>query len=186
MKYSYIKPRSKSLFTPEIQLLVVFFGITIFMLLTTYLFLLFKDYRFTQDRLDIIELREETIVEIELIKDKIMFIQEEKALSESIFTKNTVLKDSIANMFDLVPVRITLSEVKLLENGLILYGVTPNKDIYNFMLQAPLRSIFHRTYSSFYPAKNGWLRFVSTNYVDKEDAMPEQELEDVEDVEYED
>lgn len=196
MKYSYIKPRKKSLFTPEMQLLGVFFGITIFMLLTTYLFLVFKDYRFTQDRMQIIELREEAAIEIDLIEKKILFIQEEKALSENIFTKNTVLKDSISNMFDLVPQRITLSEAKLLENGLILYGITPNKDIYNFMLQAPLRSIFHRTYSSFYPAQNGWLKFVSTNYVDKEeenfkvpskeDSQDEETEEEYEDIEYED
>ena len=196
MKYSYIKPRKKSLFTPEMQLLGVFFGITIFMLLTTYLFLVFKDYRFTQDRMQSIELREEAATEIDLIEKKILFIQEEKALSENIFTKNTVLKDSISNMFDLVPQRITLSEAKLLENGLILYGITPNKDIYNFMLQAPLRSIFHRTYSSFYPAQNGWLKFVSTNYVDKEeenfkvpskeDSQDEETEEEYEDIEYED
>ncbi|MBC8237270.1 MAG: hypothetical protein H8E76_03480 [Helicobacteraceae bacterium] len=190
MIYSYIKPRKKSLFTPELQLLSVFFGITVFMLLGTYLFLLFKDYRFTQDRLEIIELREETAREIELIEKSIVFIQEEKVLSETIFTKNTVLKDSISNMFDLVPQRITLSEAKLLEDGLILYGITPNKDIYNFMLQAPLRSIFHRTYSSFHPAQNGWLHFVSTNYVDKEEETllkPQEEktANDEEETEYE-
>jgi hypothetical protein len=171
MKYSYIKPRRKSFFTPEMQLLGVFFGISIFMLLSTYLFLVFKDYRFTQDRKDVIALREETSKEIDIIRERILFIQEEKALSESIYTKNTVLKDSISNMFDLVPQRITLSEAKLLENGLIFYGITPNKDVYNFMLQAPLRSIFHKTYSSFYPAENGWLRFVSTNYIDKSQEM---------------
>jgi len=191
MIYSYIKPRKKSLFTPEMQLLSIFFGITIFMLLGTYLFLLFKDYRFTQDRSEIIELREETSMEIDLIEKSIIYIQEEKVLSETVFTKNTVLKDSISNMFDLVPQRITLSEAKLLEDGLILHGVTPNKDIYNFMLQAPLRSIFHRTYSSFYPAENGWLHFVSTNYVDKEKDIvtkPEEEVEEniEEEIEYED
>ena len=192
MMYSYIKPRKKSLFTPEMQLLSIFFGITIFMLLGTYLFLLFKDYRFTQDRLEIIELREEASMEIDLIEKSIVSIQEEKVLSETIFTKNTVLKDSISNMFDLVPQRITLSEAKLLENGLVLYGITPNKDIYNFMLQAPLRSIFHRTYSSFHPAENGWLHFVSTNYVDKEEELimkPQeeetQEDENEEEIEYE-
>ena len=191
MMYSYIKPRKKSLFTPEMQLLSIFFGITIFMLLGTYLFLLFKDYRFTQDRSEIIELREETSMEIDLIEKSIIYIQEEKVLSETVFTKNTVLKDSISNMFDLVPQRITLSEAKLLEDGLILHGVTPNKDIYNFMLQAPLRSIFHRTYSSFYPAENGWLHFVSTNYADKEEDIvtkPEEEVEEniEEEIEYED
>jgi hypothetical protein len=102
------------------------------------------------------------------MEKEIELIQKESLLAESIFTKNEVLKDSIINMFDLVPQRITLSEAKLLDKGLILYGITPNKDVYNFMLQAPLRSIFHRTYSSFYPAKNGWILFVSTNYIDTE------------------
>ena len=186
MKYSYIKPNRKSLFTPEVQLMSVFFGITIFMLLLTYLFLVFKDYRFSQDRIDIIENKAEVDAEITLIEKRIRFIQEESALSESVFTKNTVLKDSISNMFDLVPQRITLSEAKLLENGLILYGITPNKDVYNFMLQAPLRSIFHRTYSSFYPAQNGWLRFVSTNYVDKEEVVVKEETKEDEDENMED
>ncbi len=171
MKFSYIKPRKKSIFTPEFQLLSVFFGITILMLLFTYSFLVFKDYRFAQDKIDIINEIENINLNIDDMEKRITFIQKQSVLSEDIFTKNTVLKDSISNMFDLVPSRITLSEAKLLENGLILYGVTPNKDVYDFMLQAPLRSIFHRTYSSFYPAKNGWLRFVSTNYIDKEDEL---------------
>jgi len=179
MKYSYIKPRRKSLFTPEMQLLSVFFGITIIMLVFTYLFLLFKDYRFTQDKLNIVAQKELLNVEIKKMEDRIVFIQKEEDLSEKIFTKNTVLKDSISNMFDLVPERITLSEATLLEDGLILYGITPSRDVYSFMLQAPLRSIFHRTYSSFYPAQNGWLRFVSTNYIDKEEeVIPEEEVDD--------
>jgi hypothetical protein len=39
------------------------------------------------------------------------------------------------------------------------------------MLNAPLRSIFHKTYSSFYPADGGWLRFVSTNRMDKDELV---------------
>ena len=74
-----------------------------------------------------------------------------------------------------------------MQDGLVLYGITPNKDVYNFMLQAPLRSIFHRTYSSFYPEKNGWLRFVSTNYIDQTDEAAEmQTKEQREEVERED
>ena len=192
MKYSYIRPRKKSIFTPEIQLLIVFFGITISMLFLTYFFLLFKDYRFTQDKIDIIAQKESIDLSITEMEDSIAFIQTQSSLSENIFTKNTVLKDSISNMFDLVPQRITLSEAKLLRNGLVLYGITPNKDVYDFMLQAPLRSIFHRTYSSFYPADNGWIRFVSTNYIDKEELIieddeivDENQIVDEEEAEYE-
>lgn len=178
MRYSYIRPREKSIFTPELQLLAVFFGITLVMLFFTYFFLLFKDYQFTADRIEITEQKERAQVEIKNMEGQIEFIEKESYLAERIFTKNEVLKDSIANMFDLVPPRITLSEAQLLHNGLVLYGITPNKDIYNFMLQAPLRSIFHRTYSSFYPAENGWVRFVSTNYIDEDDIEEGEIYED--------
>ena len=179
MKYSYIAPRKKSAFTTEVQLLLVFFFITLSMLFMTYLFLLFKDYNFVSNMDNMAVTQSELSISIEQMKEQIVFVEKENLLAQKIYTKNTVLKDSIANLFDLVPQRITLSEAKLLENGLILYGVTPNKDIYNFMLQAPLRSIFHRTYSSFYPAQNGWLRFVSTNYIDEElNLSQEIEIED--------
>lgn len=167
MKYSYIKPRKKTPMTPELQIIFTFFSMTLIMLFLTYAFLLYKDYTFEKDKQTILENKKELKSHIEQMQNQISFIQKQKALAEKVFTQNMVLKDSIANLFDLVPQRITLSQAKLLKNGLILYGITPNKDVYNFMLQAPLRSIFHKTYSSFYPAKNGWLMFVSTNYMDE-------------------
>ena len=178
MKYSFISPRKKSVLSPELQLLFIFFTIAFSMLFLTYTFLLFKDYRFVQDELAIIQERSDLNMSINKMSNQILFIQREALLSERVYTKNTVLKESISNLFDLVPQRITLSEAKLLKNGLILYGITPNKDVYDFMLQAPLRSIIHKTYSSFYPAQNGWLRFVSTNYIDKKDIDMELNSED--------
>ena len=178
MKYSYIKPRKKRIFSPELQLVFIFFSITLFMLFATYMFLVYKDYKFVQDRADIFQERVDLNISLTKMKEQITFIEKESELSERIYTNNMVLKDSISNLFDLVPQRITLSEASLLKNGLVLYGITPNKDIYNFMLQAPLRSIFHRTYSSFYPEKNGWLRFVSTNYIEDDELDEEQSDED--------
>lgn len=174
MHYSYITPRKKSIFTQEVQLVLSFFSITLMMLFLTYFFLLYKTYSF--DNTKTVLQNEKTILKSSLdkIESSIAFIEKQKSLSETVFTKNVVLKDSISNLFDLVPTRITLSEAKLLENGLILYGITPNRDVYNFMLQAPLRSIFHKTYSSFYPAKSGWLHFVSTNYLNKEETLDEE------------
>jgi len=178
VKYSYIKPRQKSALTFEVKLLFSFFGMTLMMLFLTYGFLLYKDYTFVSDKEEISAKIEMTDKNIEEMKDAIAYIEKQKLLSQKIYTQNTVLKDSITNLFDLVPERITLSEAKLLKNGLILYGITPNKDVYNFMLQAPLRSIFHKTYSSFYPAQNGWLRFVSTNYMDKEEEILEENVDE--------
>ncbi|MDD5371863.1 MAG: hypothetical protein PHO62_00370 [Sulfurimonas sp.] len=173
MRYSYINPRKKTIFTKDIQLLFAFFSVTLFMLFSTYAFLIFQDNRFTQEMTDIKSQKDEYRTNIPKMENQIAAIQKQVLLAEKIFTKNIVLRDSINNLFDLVPNRITLSEAKIMENALILYGITPNKDVYNFMLQAPLRSIFHRTYSSFYPAENGWLRFVSTNYIDDEELINE-------------
>lgn len=173
MKYSYIKPRNKSVFTKEFQLLFTFFSVTLLMLFATYNILLLKNHGFEQDRADIIKQKEDFSKSTSSMKKQISKIEKQGVLSEDVFTKNSVLKDSINNLFDLVPGRIILSQAKIMENGLILYGITPNQDVYNFMLQAPLRSIFHRTYSSFYPAENGWLRFVSTNYLDEESGSEE-------------
>jgi hypothetical protein len=180
MKYSYINPREKNVISAELQLLLSFFGITLFMLFLTYFFLVFKDYRFAQNTQEIVEKKAQLELNIASMKKQITFIEKEVLLCERVNTKNTVLKDSIANLFDLVPQRITLSQASLLKNGLILHGITPNKDVYNFMLQAPLRSIFNRTYSSFYPAPNGWLKFVSTNYIDENDIESDIENSDEE------
>jgi len=168
MKYSYIKPRKKSPFTPELQLIVSFFSITILMLSVTYLVLLYKDKQFNDEKIALVKEKLFLAHDSNIIDKKIAYIQKQKLIAERVYTQNMVLKDSIANLFDLIPERITLSQATLLKNGLILHGVTPTKDVYNFMLQAPLRSIFQRTYSSFYPAENGWLYFVSKNYMDEE------------------
>ena len=167
MKYSYIKPQRKSFFTRDFQLVFAFFSVSFFMLISVYFFLIFKDERFSAKIQEAKELQERINNNVKKMQEHTDKILKVKIFSENIFTANSVMKDSIINLFDLVPNRITLSKAKLLENGLILYGITPNEDIYNFMLAAPLKSIFNRSYSSFFPAQNGWLRFVSTNYVDE-------------------
>lgn len=167
MRFSYLKPRRKSIFTPEMKLLFAFFSMSLFMLFSTYSFLLYKDAKYLEDKQNIAMEKENLKLNIKDMEAKIAYIEQQNITSSKIFTQNLVLKDSIKNLFDLVPQRITLSQAKLLKNGLILYGITPNKDVYNFMLNAPLRSIFHQTYSSFYPAEGGWLRFVSTNYMNE-------------------
>ena len=168
MRYSYIEPRKKSPLTKEAILILTFFGISFFLLFSTYGFLLFKEYRFKEDLQAVYDKKAELKSSIHKMKNSIAFIEKEAALANQIHTTNSVLKDSISNLFDLVPDRITLSKAEILKNGLILYGITPNKDVYAYMLEAPLRSIFAKTHTSFYQLPNGWLKFVSTNYLDNE------------------
>lgn len=171
MKHSFIAPRPKRLITGELKLVLFFFSVTIMMLAGAYLFLGYKTYAYVGEQQSVTQKEGELNRSIGAMQAKIREIEAEVKISERITTDNTVMKESIRNLFDLVPDGITLSRAELESNALILYGITPNKDTYEYMLHAPLKSIFHRTYTSFYPIENGWHRFVSTNYLDDENSM---------------
>lgn len=174
MKLSYIKPRRKTIFTKDALLLLLFFSVTISMLIGTYAYLIYRDQKFSDDKAMILKQKEELeLATVKAQKDS-ADIEKKRLFFEQISTKNSLMSDSIQNLFDLVPSSITLSEARLLEKGLVLYGHTPSKDVYNFMLAAPLHAIFHRTYTSFYPIENGWYSFVSTNHLDDENSITEE------------
>ena len=63
---------------------------------------------------------------------------------EYITYQNSILKESIENLFDLIPEQITLNKIQMEQYQLTLYGTTPSKQIYAFLLEVPLRSIFIR------------------------------------------
>lgn len=168
MKHSFISPRPKRLISGELRLVLFFFTVTIAMVVGTYLFLEYKTYNFTNERKTAAEKEKSLKASIERMEEEIRLVEMEAKIAEQVSTDNTVMKESIRNLFDLVPEDITLSRAELESKSLILYGTTPNKDTYEYMLHAPLRSIFNRTYTSFYPIENGWYRFVSSNYLDDE------------------
>jgi hypothetical protein len=172
MQYSFTKPRKKYLVSSEVRLVLIFFSMTLFVLFSTYFILLYKTYSFESTTLSYQHNIQDINQSLYDLNQEIMFISIEKEKAEEVVTKNTILHESIKNLFDLVPNRIVLSRAEMEKNSLILYGITPNKEVCQFMLHAPLRSIFHKTYSSFYPIENssgkatsGWLNFVSKNYL---------------------
>ena len=171
MTYSYIKPRVKKVMSTELQLVLVFFSISAMMLFLTYGFLKLKIYTFEQSIVRIEEKKVDLNDAILKMQHQISVIEQESDKAEKITTENSVLKESIKNLFDLVPDRITLSQVDLKKDALIIYGTTPSKEVYEFLLQAPLRSIFNTTYTSFYQLENGWLSFVSTNKIDNKEVL---------------
>jgi hypothetical protein len=93
------------------------------------------------------------------------FIYKQKTLYEDIMVKNSLMKDSIKNLLDLIPDPITLTSILFDKNKLIIYGITPTKDIYNMLMLPPLESIFTKTKTYFYQMNNGWYKFKSENYL---------------------
>lgn len=168
MKYSLITPRRKKVISGELQLALFFFIVSIGMVAGTYVFLSYKTYDYKAEHAGLGKKIEKLEADTRALQSSIETIETAVKIDEGIMTDNMVMKESIRNLFDLVPDKITLTSAQLGAKSLVLSGITPSKETYEFLLQAPLRSIFHHTYTSYYPAQNGWYRFTSTNYLDDE------------------
>ena len=83
--------------------------------------------------------------------------------------QNELLVESISNLFDLIPEQITLNKIQMEKYQLNLYGTTPSKQVYTFLLEVPLRSIFNQSRADFYMLPNGWYNFVSISKLQKEE-----------------
>ena len=98
---------------------------------------------------------------ITIIKEHIKNLSEQQDEIESILATNQALKRSLQNIYDIVPDTVTLDFVKLDKNSLEIRGQTPSKEAFTLLMEAPLKSIFTKTKTTFYQLPNGWLNFTS-------------------------
>ena len=167
--YSFTKPNPKNYFKEDKKLWLIFYFISSFLYISFALFLLLKAYFYNKDTQN---MQKETIaLKQQMIKLSTQkeLIEAEKTLYEDIVIKNSVIKTSVKNLLDLIPDPITLDKFLLSKNKLIIYGITPTKDIYNMLMLPPLESIFEKTTTYFYEMPNGWYRFKSINIIKAKD-----------------
>lgn len=165
MRLSFIAPRKKYLFSMFTKVWLVFI-ISIVVLLNVFnIFIVYKNSDYKSSAITVKNERIKLEKDIDNIDTKIGFILRQKAVAEEIYANNIILKDSMKNLFDLVPDQITLNKVIMEKDSLVIYGVTPTKDTYDFLLSAPLKSIFHTSQTIFYLTDKGWYNFVSTNKI---------------------
>jgi hypothetical protein len=165
MKMSFIAPREKHFFSLFTKIWLIFISAIVMLLSLFNMFVVYKISDFKTNAIDFESERKVLEARIDAVDHKIGFILRQKAIAEEIYANNLILKDSMKNLFDLVPDQITLNKVLMEKDSLIIYGVTPTKDTYNFLLAAPLKSIFHTSTIIFYLNDNGWYNFVSTNKI---------------------
>jgi len=165
MKYSFIAPRPKHFLSLFSKLWVAFIGLMVLSMLAFNTYIAIETSMFKDGMVELTAQREMLENKIDKDDEEIGLILRQKALSEEIFSNNTLLKESMKNLFDLVPDQITLHKVLMERNSLILYGLSPTQDTFNFLLAAPLKSIFHTSNTTFYLTKEGWYNFVSINKI---------------------
>lgn len=163
--YSFISPKPKPLLKNDTKLWLVFIGISVILYISFGLFLEIKTTLYNKDTNSYN--KEITAIKTKLseISKQKQFIYTQKTLYEDIMVKNSLMKDSIKNLLDLIPDPITLNSIYFNKNRLIIYGITPTKDIYNMLMLPPLESIFTETKTDFYQMSNGWYKFKSENYL---------------------
>lgn len=173
MSYSLIRPEKKPILDMFSKIWISFIGMVFSLFIILNLFLVIKNYSIENG----IEQAKNSYVnisqEINKVDETTAILSEQKAWAIEIFSSNTILKQSLHNLFDLVPDSITLNEVLMEKNSLIIKGVTPSKDTYNMLLASPLKSIFNTSNTSFYQLQNGWLNFISTNKIDNSEGYNE-------------
>ncbi|AJC85844.1 hypothetical protein [Campylobacter sp. RM16704] len=174
MKYSLIKPKIKPVFNLFTRIWIYFTSISICLIFTAFIVIIFKNYYTLAQLNSKKEELNQIIAQINTNKLKYQELVRQNNKAEIVLGnfeqerengKNRVLLKSIQNLFTLVPKSISLDEVLIEDSSLTIRGITPTKEMFALLLEAPLRSIFSNSQTSYYQLENGWYRFVSVNII---------------------
>ncbi len=147
--HSYKSPRKKPLFSRD-SLLWIFFVSVIFGALIIFGSYLFYKSSLYKGQLSEVESSNNLLSEAVISYEKEMkILKMQNILSQEIKASNILLKNSIKNLFDLIPDQITLTKVVMEKDLLNLEGTTHTKDTYRLLLEPPLKSIFNTSKVNF-------------------------------------
>lgn len=173
MSLSFIKPEQRPLFSLFSKIWIILISTLLILLIVINLFIKYKNYSIKNHTQELIINQQKLSQEISELDEITEILTNQVDIAKGINASNIILKQSIHNLFDLVPDSITLEEVLMDRTSLIIRGVTPTKDVFNQLLSSPLKSIFNTSNTSFYQIKNGWYGFVSTNKMDSSEGYNE-------------
>lgn len=167
-KYSLIKSRPKKLFRLDSQLWMGFIALITVMYIVVQVIFIIMESSVESSTMDYLERKDELDKKIYVLEENIKLVKSQEELGGQVHDRNAIVADSVSSLFALVPDSIYLNETEIYKNKLVLKGYTPSKEIYNYLLLPPLKSIFTETKTWFFPMDNGWYRFVSESHSEKE------------------
>ncbi|MCL9820898.1 hypothetical protein NCR96_03965 [Helicobacter sp. 14348-15] len=169
MNYSFVSPNKKTLLKKVSRIWWGYIFLTLFIFVGFVVTLKIQGYFMEIKTAEALQAQQTALDEIKKFQE----IRDQEAqrvqFGKFITNQNAMLKESVENLFDLIPEQITLNKVQMEQYQLVLYGATPSKQIYTFLLEVPLRSIFHQSRADFYLLPNGWYNFVSVSKLNKEE-----------------
>ncbi len=161
--YSFIKPRIKPVISLFSAIWLMLIGFIFIASIMANIAIKIISYNLDEKKITNDLKYEEITQKIENVKENIAQLKSDQRLIEEIYATNLALKRSIRNIFDIVPDTITLDYTHLDKRSLEIKGKTPSKETFLLLMEAPLKSIFSKTHTSFYQLPNGWLNFTTIN-----------------------
>ncbi|CAM2813486.1 hypothetical protein [Helicobacter burdigaliensis] len=168
MNYSFTQPNAKTLFKKVTKIWWGYIFLTLFIVVGFVATLKVQEYLMYSKLQTILQEQKDAIATIKNYQNTLEIEQKKVDFSSYLAKHNTLLEESVQNLFSMIPEQITLRKVQMNKEELILYGTTPSKQIYTFLLEVPLRSVFHQSKADFYRLPNGWYNFVSISKLNRE------------------
>jgi Tfp pilus assembly protein PilN len=164
--YSYKTPRKKPLFSKDSLLWMIFVGIVFTSLVAFGLYLYYQSSQY-REALQTVKSSNDALSQSVMGYEKeLKIFKMQETLGKEVRASNLLLKNSIKNLFDLVPDQIVLTKVVMQKDLLELEGTTPTKDTYRLLLEPPLKSIFKSSHVSYvFNTRLGKYEFKSRNSV---------------------
>ena len=164
--YSFIKPQKKPIFSLFSKIWMLFISTIVLLFAAVNLFIELKSGSLRNETQISKQKQDQIKEQIKQTDELTALLKQRRDSANEILASNAVLKQSVRNLLDLVPSSITLNEIAMDKNSLVVKGTTPSRDVYNMLLATPLKSIFNTSNTSFYQLDSGWLNFISTNKTD--------------------
>ncbi|RDU59318.1 hypothetical protein CQA63_07225 [Helicobacter marmotae] len=161
MIYSFIRPKPKSIFKRYTKIWFAYSVLAVLCVLCFAKILEQQESAKIKEQARIQEQIQYTKLKAIVVKDYIERLDYEVKIGKELQLQNQMLKDGLSNLLKLIPDQITTRSIELDYNMLILKGLTPSKEVYKFLLEAPLRAVFTQTKVEFYPLVSGWFNFMS-------------------------
>lgn len=173
MNYSFIPPGKKTILKKVSRIWWGYIFLTLLIFGGFVGILKIQGYFMQQSTEESIAAQQEALENIKNFQLTLVEKEEIVRFGEYLASQNVLLKQSVENLFDLIPDQITLNKIEMERYQLTLYGITPSQQVYTFLLEVPLRSIFTQSRASFYMLPNGWYNFVSVSKLEPEEGKEE-------------
>ncbi|WP_066387323.1 hypothetical protein [Helicobacter himalayensis] len=184
--YSFIQPKTKSILKKLTKVWILFMVLAVLCIAGFYVLLNFQIYQ-KQNELTLIETHTHKLdLGIIAAKDYLNRLQFEQSkttrivenLDSQVIPSNKRYREGFERLLALIPAQITLRSLKIDNDYLELRGITPSKEVYVFLLQAPLKANFDESRVDFFPLANGWFNFVSVSRKTQPFILPQEEYDE--------